>query len=291
MDEGSKAAGTGTGTGTVAVSATVSEAGAVSVVERSDAAATAGGATTSVRKPYADLDVTFDILCETPEFVAIDKPPGFHVHQPEDPRHRADRSLICLNNLRNQLDTYLYPVHRLDVGTEGVLIFAKTKETAKDLSNQFQNREVKKTYFAIVRGWTEEAGVIDVPLDLDSTGAPAESLTRYRRLQTTERPYEIGKRHKSARYSFIEAKPETGRFHQIRRHMARLAHPLVGDSLHGDSHHNKYFRHVLREPGLWLKAKVVEFHIGTQHVKLESPWTPRWHRIFNELGFTMEDQT
>lgn len=241
----------------------------------------------SFRKPYADLDVTFEILMQTPEFVAIDKPPGFHVHQPEDPRHRADRSLICLNNLRNQLDAYLYPVHRLDVGTEGVLVFALTKEAATGLSYQFQNREVQKTYVAIVRGWTQDAGEIDVPLDLDSTGALAECFTRYRTLQRVECPFEIGKRHKTARYSLVEVKPETGRFHQIRRHMARLSHPLIGDYQHGDSQHGKYFRHVLGEPGLWLKAKAVEFHnpVTREPVRVESGWTPRWDRIFNTLGF------
>lgn len=238
-------------------------------------------------KPYSDLDIRFEILAETSEFVAIDKPPGFHVHQPEDPRHRTDREFICLNNLRNQLDTYLYPVHRLDVGTEGVLIFAKTKEAAKNLSYQFQDRHVKKTYYAIVRGWTDDEGDITIPLELDSTGEPVESRTHYRTLQKVEMPYAIGKRHTGARYSLVEAKPETGRFHQIRRHMARIAHPIVGDSMHGDSHHNKYFRGTLEQPGLWLKAKVVEFNNPAElkRVRVESPWTPRWIRIFNTLGF------
>ena len=241
----------------------------------------------AVRKPYSDTNVTFDILMQTPEFVAIDKPPGFHVHQPEDPRHRTSRDLICLNNLRNQLDTYLYPVHRLDVGTEGVLVFALTKQAATGMAHQFQNRLVKKTYFAIARGWSVDEGFNDAPLELDSTGEPAESFTRFKTHQRVELPFEIGKRHKTARFSMIEAKPETGRFHQIRRHMARLGHPLVGDSLHGDSHQNKYFRHVLEEPGLWLKAKLVEFTnpVTGEPVSIESAWTPRWLRIFNRLGF------
>lgn len=245
----------------------------------------------SVRKPYADLDVTFEILRQTPEFVAIHKPPGFHVHQPEDPRHRADREFICLNNLRNQLDTYLYPVHRLDVGTEGVLLFALTKEAATGLGNQFKNRLIKKTYFAIARGWANDQGSVDVSLDLDSTGVSVEAYTSYRTHQRVEMPYPIGKRFTSARYSLVEAHPETGRYHQIRRHLARLAHPLVGDNEHGDSHHNKYFRTVLEEPGLWLISKVVEFHnpVTGEPVRIETVWTPRWLRIFNRLGFTVPE--
>jgi tRNA pseudouridine65 synthase len=229
---------------------------------------------------------TFEILRKEPEFVAIHKPQGFHVHQPESPRRRVSREIICLPNLRDQIQEYLYPVHRLDVGTEGVLLFALSKAAAHNLCLQFQGGEVHKTYFALVRGWPDDEGLIDIPLELDSTNVAVQARTRYRTHARVELPYAVGKRHASARYSLVEAKPETGRFHQVRRHFARLAHPLVGDRVHGDSHHNRFFREELEAPGLWLKAKAVEFKhpANGERVRIESQWTPRWLQIFERLG-------
>ncbi len=232
-------------------------------------------------------DVRFNILRQEADFVAIAKPPGFHVHQPEFPRRRVPKEVTCLPNLRDQIQQYVYPVHRIDVGTEGVLVFALNKETANGLCRQFQGGLVRKTYYAIVRGYTQDEGVIDIPLELDSTGEAAESLTTYRTLARTELPYAVGKRHASARYSFVEAKPETGRYHQVRRHFGRLSHPLVGDREHGDSHHNRFFRETLGLGGLWLKAKSIEFNhpANGERISIESPWTPRWKECLNKLGW------
>ena len=234
-------------------------------------------------------DVTFDILRHEPNFVAIDKPPGFHVHQQEDPRRRVGREVICLPNLRDQIQTYLYPVHRIDVGTEGVLVFALNKETANGMCRQFQEGSIRKTYYAIVRGYTPDEGTIDIPLELDSTGVAVDACTTYKTLQRVELPIAVGKRHASARYSLVLAKPQTGRYHQVRRHFGRLAHPLVGDRMHGDSHHNRFFREQLGLGGLWLKAKAIEFTNPAtgERVKIDSPWNPRWLNCFEQLGFTV----
>lgn len=230
---------------------------------------------------------TFEILMREKDFVAIEKPPGFHVHQPELKFRRVPKEITCLPNLRDQIGEYLYPVHRLDVATEGVLVFALSKASASTLARQFQEGTVRKTYYAIVRGWTDDEGVIDIPLELDSTGVPVDSLTRYKTLARTELPHAVGRRHATARYSFVEARPETGRFHQVRRHLARLSHPLVGDAVHGDSHHNRFFREKLEAPGLWLKAKAIEFAHPTsgQQIRIESQWTPRWKKTLAMLGW------
>ena len=228
----------------------------------------------------------FKVLHQDEHLVAIDKPPGFHVHQPEFPRRRVPDAVVCLTNLRDQLGSYLYPVHRLDVATEGVLVFALRKDAASSLCRQFQGGEIRKTYFALVRGWTDDQGAIDVPLELDSTGVSVESLTRYRTHGRIEIDEAVGKRHASARYSFVEAAPETGRYHQVRRHFARLSHPLVGDCVHGDSHHNRFFRERLELPGLWLKAKRIEFaHPASgMPVIIDCAWGERWTKLFSRLG-------
>lgn len=227
----------------------------------------------------------FKILHQEEDFVAIEKPPGFHVHQPEFPRRRVSDDLICLTNLRDQLGLYLYPVHRLDAATEGVLIFALRKDTAAYFCRQFQDGLVRKTYFALVRGWLPDEGVIDVPLALDSTGELVHARTRFRTHAKIELPHAVGKKHKTARYSLAEARPETGRFHQVRRHFARLSHPLVGDRVHGDSHHNRFFRETLGLPGLWLKAKSIEFKhpTGGENMRIDSPWGERWTSFFSRL--------
>jgi tRNA pseudouridine65 synthase len=237
-------------------------------------------------KPYSDSAPTFDILHQEESFIAIHKPEGFHVHQPEDPRGRVSRDLICMNNLRNQIDKYVWPVHRIDVGTDGVLLFALNKPSASNLARQFQDGSVRKTYFAVVRGWPDDEGTIDVPLELDSTNELVDALTKYRTHARIELPFAVGKRHKSARYALVEAHPHTGRFHQVRRHMARLSHPLLGDIMHGDSHHNRFFRTELELPGLWLKAKSANFlnpSTGAR-VHIESKWSGRWLALFAKLG-------
>jgi tRNA pseudouridine65 synthase len=231
--------------------------------------------------------VTFDVLLRSEHFVAIDKPAGFHVHQPEFPRRRVAQEITCLPNLRRQINEYLYPVHRIDVATEGVLVFALNKPSASGLCRQFQEGTVKKTYFAIVRGWTLDEGVIDTPLALDSTGDFVPAVTRYRTHARAELPNAVGKKHASARYSLVEAMPESGRFHQIRRHMAGISHPVVGDTSHGDSYHNRFFRTELEAPGLWLKAREIEFQNpqSGEAVRVRSPWGERWKRIHERLGW------
>lgn len=239
-----------------------------------------------IAETQAAAKVTFEILYRDADLVAIEKPAGFHVHKPEDRRMKVSRDLIVLHNLRDQINEYVYPVHRLDAGTEGVLVFALNKDTARDLSMQWPSGSVRKKYFAIARGWANDEGVIDIPLELDSTNVPVPALTNYKTHQRVELPFAVGKRHPTARYSLVEANPETGRFHQIRRHLARLSHPLVGDSVHGDSHHNRFFRTQLEAPGLWLKAKEIEFnHPKTgERVKIISPWSARWLALFKTLN-------
>ena len=112
--------------------------------------------------------LSFRILYQDPHWVAIEKPAGFHVHPPEDSTHRIPAGLNCVQVLRKQLNTYLYPVHRLDRATSGVLIFALSSESARSLSQQFRDRSVRKVYYCVVRGWVEDGGVIDSPLRSES---------------------------------------------------------------------------------------------------------------------------
>lgn len=202
------------------------------------------------------MSMQFHILQQTADWVAIDKPEGMHVHAPETPqRVPIPRSKIILQQLRDQLGQRVYPIHRLDAATSGVLIFALSSDSARELNQKLLQRNVQKKYWAIVRGWmSPEEGIIDRPLESDSSAEMLECKTRYKTLAQIEAPWSVKGRHVTSRYSWLKVSPETGRYRQIRRHMNRIAHPLIGDGDHGDSHHNRAFRENFGVSGLCLRC-------------------------------------
>lgn len=188
-----------------------------------------------------------DIIYQDQWLVAINKPSGLLVHRSMIDRHETR---FAIQLLRDQIGQHVFPLHRLDKPTSGVLVFALSSDVAKMAGEQFQAGLICKTYLAIVRGYTPESGVIDHPLKekLDKIAdrkarqdKPAqEAVTEYRRLATVELPIAID-RYPCSRYSLVEARPKTGRKHQIRRHMKHIAHPIIGDAKHGKGNHNRYF--------------------------------------------------
>jgi tRNA pseudouridine65 synthase len=231
-----------------------------------------------------------NILFQNDDFIVIHKPPGMHVHQPEMAKRRVPREITILWTLRRQIDKFLYPVHRLDVATEGVLVMAFQSEVARSLQHEFQEGRVSKRYHAICRGWLSEEGRIEIPLERDSNGTLANAATTYTRLAKVERPFPVGKRYPTARYSLVEARPETGRWHQIRRHFARLSHPIIGDREHGDSHHSRYFRETLGLPGLWLRAAELKFTFAEQDYAFQAPLSRRWMEAGEQLEIDIESE-
>ena len=222
-----------------------------------------------------------EILFQDEHFIAINKPSGYHVHPPEDRRIKVARDHICLYLVRNLLGQHVYPVHRLDAATSGILLFALSSAAASKICPLFAEGKVEKTYQAIVRGWTAEEGRIDLPLESDSTGTLLDSSTLFVRRGKIELNAIVGTRNPTARYSWVEVYPQTGRYHQIRRHFNRISHPLVGDSYHGDSRHNGFFKKELGIFGLCLKAEKLKItHPWTgQEVLLTAPPCEKWSKI------------
>jgi tRNA pseudouridine65 synthase len=175
----------------------------------------------------------FRILFQDEWLVAIEKPAGILVHRTGI---SSDR-IFVLQELRNQLGRHVFPVHRLDRGTAGVLLFAFDSGSAKALQAALDSENSTKTYLAIVRGWVPEHGIIDTPLEKDGVGELQDALTSYRRLAVAELPIPVD-RYASARYSLVAVKLHTGRMHQIRRHFAHIRHPVLSDFKRGDRHHN-----------------------------------------------------
>ncbi len=184
----------------------------------------------------------FDILFEDDLLVVINKPPAILVHR----TRLSEDKIFVLQLLRDQLGgTHLYPAHRLDRATSGVLVFAKDPDTAGWLGERLMSKEWEKKYLAVVRGFfKEKEGVIDYPLTDPETGKhePQQAVTRYRMLAESEQPWPIGLRYTSARFSLMEMIPETGRRQQIRKHLSHLRHPIINDTRHGDVKINKWFR-------------------------------------------------
>ena len=205
-----------------------------------------------------------EILYQDEWLVAVNKPSGLLVHRSWLDSHATE---FALQKVRNQIGQYVYPVHRLDRPTSGVLLFALDKESARDLMLQFSQHSTDKRYLAVVRGHLQD-GELDYPLKekLDKIAdkqaqqdKPAqEAFTRYRCLKQTELPIAV-RPYSSSRYSLMELIPRTGRKHQLRRHMAHLRHPIVGDTSHGDGKHNAMFRDNFACRRLLLHAAYLSF--------------------------------
>ncbi len=189
------------------------------------------------------------ILYRDNDLIAINKPPGLLVH----PSKMAyDATEFALHKLRDQIGAWVFPTHRLDRKTSGVLLFALNKETQVLINKAFQNGEVKKKYLAIVRGYTEDTGLIDYALKNDRDKVQ-EATTSYTTLVKTEIDMPHGK-HQTSRYSLVQLVPTTGRYHQLRKHMAHILHPIIGDRPHGCNKQNRLFKEKFKLKGMMLHA-------------------------------------
>ena len=225
-----------------------------------------------------------EILHADEAIVAINKPSGLLVHR----SGLATDRVTCMTLLRDQLGRWVYPIHRLDRGASGVLLFALDPETASSLGAAFAGRSVRKGYVAIVRGWAPERADVDYPLDDEEQEGSARvtASTTFRRLETAELPVAIG-RYATARYSLVAAEPHTGRRHQIRRHLAHLRHPIIGDAVHGDGRHNRFFREELGIARLLLHGARLELEHPRESttVVLRAPLTTELAELFARLGW------
>lgn len=208
---------------------------------------------------------TLEVLYHDDQLIAINKPAGLLVHRSMIDRHETR---FAMQIVRNQIGQHVYPVHRLDKPTSGVLLFALNQHIARAMTELFSDNLVTKNYLAIVRGYTPEQQIIDYPLkevldkitdrNANPDKAAQHAITGYRRLATVELPHPVG-RYATARYSLISVTPRTGRKHQIRRHMKHIFHPIVGDTTHGDGKHNTLFRQQFNCHRLLLAATTLTF--------------------------------
>ncbi|MBU1564723.1 MAG: tRNA pseudouridine(65) synthase TruC [Proteobacteria bacterium] len=232
-----------------------------------------------------------EILYQDAYLVAVNKPAGLFVHRSYMDK---DEIYFALQLVRDQIGQYVYPVHRLDRPTSGVLLFALSVEVARLMGQSFADRTIKKTYYALTRGHLLGSETIDYPLkeNLDTLGdqnvsrnkEPQQAKTAYQSLLTASLPIPLGK-FDTVRYSLIKLEPSTGRRHQIRRHLAHLRHPIIGDINYGDNKQNPFFREYFGFNRLMLLAKKLDFVHPVTNVKiaLEVEFDQQWLNVFDKL--------
>ena len=233
-----------------------------------------------------------DILYQDDFLLAVNKPAGLPVHRSKliGP---ADAFLIDL--LREQIGGELFLAHRLDRATSGVLLVARSAGVAAALGEQFMSRAVRKQYLAVVRGWPEAEDVIDYALPGSrETGPRREARTRYRRVATVEVPIALG-RYPQQRYALVLAEPESGRFRQIRKHMAHIHHPVIGDCQHGRGDHNRLYKQYFACHRMLLHAWQLRLAHPVDHTPLalaaplDEPFTARLARFGGSTNGLTED--
>ena len=188
---------------------------------------------------------SIELLFVDEHVVVVNKPSGLLVHRGWD---RDDD--VAMFRARDAIGALVYPVHRLDRGTSGALLFARTSEVAAALARSFEAHVIEKHYLALVRGHVEaDAGTIDYAIPKSEDGERVPAVTRFRVLARSD----------VDRCSLVEAMPETGRLHQIRRHLRHLSHPIVGDVRHGSGPTNRHYRDGYALHRLALHASSIGF--------------------------------
>lgn len=206
-------------------------------------------------RPYiSDADWEDRILYEDEDLIAVNKPSGIFTHPSA---LSGDRYTVMLA-LRERGGGRVYPLHRLDRPTSGVLLFARSSEAASEMAPVITASSTVKRYWAIVRGWPDEHGRIERSLRQVDGTRMQEAVTAYRTLSRAVWPEPVGA-FEEARFALVEARPETGRQHQIRRHLRGIDHPLINDTVYGDGRQNRYFRLHFGVRRLLLQARAIAF--------------------------------
>jgi tRNA pseudouridine65 synthase len=227
--------------------------------------------------------VPLDIVFQDDSLIAINKPHGLLVHKSYIAR---DADTFAVQLLRDQIGQRVYPLHRLDRKTGGVLLFALQEELNGVMQKQFAEGAIKKRYQAIVRGFTPDQEDIDYPLKRDD-GVIQDAFTRLKTVSRVEVPFSVGK-HATSRYSLVNLFPETGRMHQLRKHMAHIFHPIIGDRPHGCNKQNKYFLDHFGMNTMLLHAAYLAFKhpVTGDYVEINAEYQPEFSRVYHLLGFT-----
>ena len=196
------------------------------------------------------LEIIFRDDC----LIAINKPVGLLVHRSPIAK---DTDQFALQLLRDQIGQTVFPVHRLDRKTSGVLLFALSPDLNRLTQQLFLERKIRKSYLAILRGFSPKTMIIDYALKKEN-GKAQPAITHLKTLEKFEINIPFGK-HLTSRYSLVEMIPDTGRFHQLRKHAAHIFHPIIGDRPHGCNKQNRLWNEKWGMTRMLLHASSLSF--------------------------------
>lgn len=233
-----------------------------------------------------------EVLYQDEYLVAINKPAGLFVH-----RTMLDKGekYFAVQLLRDQIGQYVYPIHRLDRPTSGVLLFGLNEEVTRQLNLAFEQREIEKTYYALTRGFFQQDGELDYPLkekldkiadkDAQQDKEAQAAVTNFRSIAHASLNVPLGK-FDSVRYSLVECSPKTGRKHQIRRHLSHLRHPIIGDINYGDNKQNPFFGEQFGFRRLMLMAQKLSFvhPVSQEMLTISTKFDAQWLTVLEKLG-------
>ncbi|OOH89755.1 tRNA pseudouridine(65) synthase TruC [Pasteurellaceae bacterium 15-036681] len=233
-----------------------------------------------------------EIIYRDDELIAINKPAGMLVHRSWLDKHET---VFAMQTLRDQIGQHVFPIHRLDRPTSGVLLFALNSDMARTMCELFEQHQMQKSYLAVVRGYLNGEGRVDYPLKvvLDKIAdkfseekEPQSAVTDYQSLAQVEMPFPAGK-FQTARYSLVQLAPQTGRKHQLRRHLKHLFHPIIGDTKYGDLHQNRAFSANTECDRLFLHSNSLQFiHPKTlQKIEINAPLDKQWRKLFEQFNW------
>jgi RluA family pseudouridine synthase len=220
----------------------------------------------TVVSTVSDSDA-LEVVYRDAHLIAINKPAGLPSH------HGWARDVRpALQRVRDRIGRPVYPVHRLDRATSGLLLFALSSEVARDMQPALAAAD--KRYLALCRGREATLARVDHPLAREPGDVRREAVTDFRWLGSFER------------YGFYEARPRTGRTHQIRRHLKHVSHPIVGDVRYGKGEHNRLFRERFGFHRLALHCHRIAFlhPRGGHRIELHAPLDREFQRLLGSLG-------
>jgi tRNA pseudouridine65 synthase len=215
-----------------------------------------------------------ELLFVDDDIVVANKPSGLSVHRGWD-----DDKDVALFRVRDAVGQHVHPVHRLDKGTSGALLFARSRAVAATLAKAFETGQVEKHYFALVRGRPPDEGAVDYAIPKTEGGPRVAAITRFSTLG----------RSSVDRCSLVLATPETGRLHQVRRHLRHIDHPLVGDVKHGSGTINRHYRATYGLHRLALHAVSLAFDHPTcpsRRVQISARVPADLSSVFAQLGLS-----